>query len=235
MYICKKQLSLLFSVLPLCAFVSQANATTIYQTRGAFLSSLTNVIVDDYENPNYKFQQTNAEMGAVLGQTKYTSTGQDNVAVVGPELSGHYYCAGCNGSYLMDFQHTSISTNNTVYGVGFDYWADASMYGSLSDLYRVHAFVTFGDGSQQDILLNEGPWNDFVTSDFLGITSDLGIRSIAVGLANGGASKLVYAAQDNLAIGQKFVTGDSEIPEPSSIAVIGLAAAGLSFARRRQI
>jgi hypothetical protein len=53
---------------------TQANALT-FTDRDSFESSLTNLIVDDYENPAYQYIQSNSQMSSVRNETEYKATG----------------------------------------------------------------------------------------------------------------------------------------------------------------
>src|SRR5262245_31844743 len=63
-------------------------------------------------------------------------------------FDGPAYCAGCNGSFILDFRHTSVGTSKGVYGVGFDFVNDGPPFGP-----QYTAFITFGDKSSVNELL----------------------------------------------------------------------------------
>src|SRR6476659_3821144 len=64
-------------------------------------------------------------------------------------FDGPAYCAGCNGSFILDFRHTSVGTSKGVYGVGFDFVNNGPPL--YSPQYT--AFITFGDKSSVNELL----------------------------------------------------------------------------------
>ena len=66
---------------------------------------------------------------------------------------------------------------------------------------------------------------------FFGITSDLGIKSIYIGPANGWHGYGVYG-HTNLIMGEKG--SSSDVPEPGTLALVGIALAGAGVARRRK-
>jgi hypothetical protein len=201
-------------------FISTSvQATFLYSDRANYEASLTNIVQDNYENPSYVSIQANAAMSTVLGETQYTSTGHPNINIVFGNLTNHSYCAGCNGSFLLDFTATSVSSAGGVFGAGFDY---SNEYIN-NVLY--HAFVTFGDNTTLDIALNEIA---FPNTNFFGITSDQLIKTMHLGLANGETTTSGSFTLDNLTIGTQ------NVPEPATLALIGLGLAGMCFHRRRK-
>lgn len=191
----------------------QAQASTLFNTRTTFQNNLSTFITDGYENPNY-FQgnlfngttldiHTNASMSNVFGQTQYQTTtpyGVDGYNLIVDQGGNHTYCAGCNGSFLLDFTQTTLGSSLGVFGAGFDIVAGTEYF----------AHVIFGDDSTQDFSL--------AGQAFWGITSNKSIKGIHVGLAGGGSTTGGYIEIDNLTIGARAV------PEPASL--IGLLAFG---------
>jgi hypothetical protein len=195
-------------------------ASVIYSDSTSFNAVLGTTVVDDYENNSYTFVQNNAAMTNVLGETSYTSTGFGNhniVAIVGS--TNHLYCAGCNGSFLLDFTSTSVSGANGVFGVGFDFFNAGNP--------SYFAMVTYGDNSTEDLALP----NAFSSGlQFWGITSALEISSIHFGLINGGITQNGSFGIDNLTIGNP----GTNVPEPTSVLLFGLGLLGLCAARKRK-
>jgi hypothetical protein len=201
--------------------------TTIYTDRPSFEASLGASVIDDYSNSGYTYLQSNAVMSSVLGETDYASTGflpfEINIVDGPPQRPESYYCAGCNGSFILSFTTTSVGTPDGVFGVGFEFY-NYNGLGSSEPLYD--AFVTFGDGSQQNIPLPFAVLS-FPFDTFFGITSDLSIKSIALGLPNGQATNLGSFGIDNLTIGK---------PVPGPLPILGVGAAfGFSRKLRKRI
>jgi hypothetical protein len=139
-------------------------------------------VLDTYSDPGYTTGDsyngpdadifTDSAMSAVLGETDYTATGFGNTNIVLNQSLDAMYCAGCNGSFLLTFTSTSVGSASGVYGVSFDERNNLDM--------PYVATVTFGDLSTADYALP--------IVGFFGITSDELIRSIHIGLANGGTT-----------------------------------------------
>lgn len=191
--------------------------------RATFEARLGTMIVDGYDTPLYPAGfnvLTDADMSARLGETRYQSTGFPNLNIV---TDGHY-CAGCNGSFLLDFTATSVGTSDGVYGVGLDVSGDEDVYGTV-------AFVTFGDGATANYAipaLSAG-------LQFWGLSSDTLIRTIHFGLADGGTNtsqSVQRMALDNLTIGSRG--GPAPVAEPASLALLGLACGLVGWRTRRR-
>ena len=195
-----------------------ADGTNQYTDRASFESHLGTIILDDFEAEGYLHGDvsdgdnldihTNAHMSGILGETDYFTTGFNNWNFIVARAPGHRYCAGCNGSFRWSFTTTSVGSDSGVYGVGFDIFSNSLPY---------HAFVTFGDDSTLDVALPVG-------NSFWAITSKLDIKSIHLGLANGGSTTGGYIEIDNLTIGN--------VPAPGVFVMLGMA--GLAHRRRRR-
>ena len=177
--------------------------TMTFSSSSSLTAQLGATIFDDYSNPGYvkagggaigdTVILTDAQMTGVLGETTYTTTGFPDFNEVSPAgTSLATYCSGCNGSFELGFTQTSVGSSNGVFGAGFDV-----VIVSLNE----YAFVTFGDGSTANYLLTTGT--------YFGITSTLGIKTIDVGLINGGTTTSNFAEIDNLTI------GGPPVPEPA--------------------
>lgn len=185
-------------------------------------------ILDDYETGySSGLSVSDAAMSSVLGETQYVATGHPNGnSAVGkhPAIPGssNYYCAGCNGSFLLDFTSTSIGDIFGVYGVGIDIRENR-----LSFPYV--AFVRFGDDSTTEFLLSSVEFEVVPSShEFWGIISDVKIKSIHFGLENGGVTTAGSFAIDNLVIGLRPVS----IPTPSTLYSLSIGLVGLAGLRR---
>jgi hypothetical protein len=206
---------------------SEASANTVfYSDRNLFDAAIGASITDNYESPGYAgpngfLQLTDAKMDKVFGETRYTTTGFLNTNIIDDKIFGfngsHAYCAGCNGSFTLDFTHTTIGNHKGVYGVGFDFVNNGPPY---------NAFITFGDKSSVDELL---PIEFQPNTGFFGVASTSLIASIALGLPDGGATQSGFFAEDNLTIG----TSLTAVPLPSTLILFSIGVAGLGFCSRR--
>lgn len=212
------------------AFVADigAGAPIVFDSRAAFESALGDRLTDSYSPLVYSVgAYDDAAMSAFFGETSYTNTGYPGldlnfiVEVVPGDLA---YCVGCSGSFELNFQATSVGTAVGVFGAGFNFWNDPDFVGSI-DLY--HAFVTFGDGSTQDVALPRvsPPGN---LTGFFGIVSDTLIRSVHLGLTGGAPTNTGHFGLDNLTIGAR----PTAVPEPSFISLVAFAAAGVVIRAR---
>lgn len=202
-----------FSAIPAVA------ATTVYADRGSFASNVGASVTDDYSNRNYRFIQSDSAMSAVLGQTKYKTTGFTDLNIVFPLGSnGPIYCAGCNGSFTLGFESTSLSRNGGIFGVALDV-----VFNSRSLPYG--ALVTFGDNSTTLFTLP-------ISSGFFGLSSSKGIKSIDFG-PSGGPTRAGDFGIDNLTI-----AASTAVPEPSTWIMMllgfGLIGSALRASKRRQ-
>lgn len=202
-----------------CLSQAAMAATTTYADQASFDAAVGTSITDDYENSGYTLVQSNADMSAVLGETSYTSTGflPSEINLVTSSSGNNYYCAGCNGSFTLDFTSTSVGTSDGVYGVSFDF------FNQRNPFYT--AFVTYGDGSTENIQLDEV---DFPAFGFFGFTSDVMISSIAFGLADGGTTGSGSFGLDNLTIANM-----APVPVPAAGLLLLGALGGLGALRRR--
>lgn len=199
--------------------VSANTATTSFTNRVAFTAALTSSFTDTFETsigyaPGFIILY-DAAMSAVAGQTRFNTTGFANLNILsGPSGNGtRAYCAGCNGSFTLFFDATTFGTANGVGGVGFDLLANQDY----------DAFVTFGNNSTQLFTLTRD------AQSFYGLTSDLLIKSVAIGPNGNGISQGGSTQIDNLTIGRV-----AAVPEPASRAML-IAGFGLvgAAARRR--
>lgn len=213
-----KKITFLKSVLLAAAFVStSAFASTLFNNSAAFNATLGSTVVDTYESSGYAFFQNDAQMSSVLGETKYHSTGFNNLNLVPTSGSGHYYCAGCNGTFKLDFTSTSVSGVGGVFGVGFNFFNYTPSY---------NAYVTYGNGSTEEIVLGNA---NFPASSFWGVTSNLLVSSIHFSLPGGGTTTSGSFGIDNLTIGNAA----HSVPETGSFALFGLGLAALMMFRRK--
>jgi hypothetical protein len=182
-------------MLAAAAIPAQAATPTFYTDRATFEAALATTITDDYGTPPYPAGfgiYSDAAFSAFLGETDYHTTGFDNLNFHGVT---DYYCTGCNGSFELNFQSTSVTDGGVgVYGVGLEIVENRS---SLP----YYAFITYGDGTTDDILLPVVAWGG--ATSFFGVTAPELIESIHFGLSGGDSttSELGSFVIDNLTIG----------------------------------
>jgi hypothetical protein len=221
---------------------SAFGAAITYANQASFLAAVGTTITDNYSNPGYVRSfgpnppnfMTDAYMSSVLNETRYIDTFIPNHnEVIGPlDGTGNpYFCTGCNGTFDLNFQTTSLTTGGGVFGVSFNYRNGVPPVSPTAPVYDF--FVTFADGSTVDYTVPQT--GAFLpagfASDFWGITSTLQIRDIYFGV-NGQPSLSTVFGLDNLTIaGARAVTA---VPEPLTLGMFGAGLAGMAVARRRR-
>ena len=204
----------------LVAEVNLAVAVTVtFENRDVFEMQLGDKVVDNYSHTGYLSEtvlaggqihvHTNAQMSEVLGETEYYTTNHAewNFVSRSPDYdsgSNPLYCSGCNGSFQLSFQTTSVGDHNGVFGVGFELPIANNVGqqpGDGRDPYI--GFVTFGDNSTENFQMPRA-------DSFFGLTSDLLVKSIHFGDVDGQSTDRWGFSIDNLTIGSKgsTVTGD---------------------------
>ncbi|MEX1365598.1 MAG: MYXO-CTERM sorting domain-containing protein [Nannocystaceae bacterium] len=178
----------------LASSTAEAATPTYYADLMTFQSQITSSVTDDYSNPGYVFIQDNAVMSGVLGETDYMSTGFMNLNIVsGVGGADPYYCAGCNGSFQLSFQTTSVGTPVGVNGAG----AFIQTHNLATPYF---AFITFGDGTTDNIALP-------AAGNFWGVSAPERIVSIHFGLTMGGTTTGGSFGIDDLIVGDGNVGG----------------------------
>ncbi len=198
------------SALLLASSSVQAATPTYYSDLMEFQTDVTFTVTDDYMNPGYMFIQNDATMSAILGETDYHTTGFMNLNIV----SGGYYCAGCNGSFELSFQTTTVGNAMGVNGVG--------AYIATHDITMpYYAFITFADGTQEDVQLPP-------SGTFWGVSAPERIERIHFGLSMGGATMAGSFGIDDLIVGDGFdmtPCGDGIVHEDEECDDMGESAA----------
>jgi PEP-CTERM motif len=212
--------SIALAALAASALTSAANAATVtFNDRTAFQSTLSRSFTDTFEtNLGYRAPFTiygNNEISAVVGQTRYESTGFTNFNFLVNFQGSAAYCSGCNGSFKLTFDATTFGTTNGVEAVGLDVGFNQNF----------DALVTFGDNSSQLFGITRN------ANSFFGLTSDKLIKSISFG-PGGGTTTSTSFVFDNLTIG----AAGAGVPEPATWAmmIVGFGLIGASARRRRQ-
>lgn len=210
-------------------------AAVTYSSQASFLAAVGSTITDDYSNPGYLRSNgpqpafmTDAYMSGVLNETKYKTTLLiDKNEVVGPASGGNpFYCSGCNATFDLNFQTTSLSAGGGVFGVSFNY-----RNGGLAGGTGTFDFlVNFADGSSTDYIIAMTALGG-QTPDFFGITATQQIKDIYFG-NNGRAGLGPIFQLDNLTIANAKAVA---APEPLTLGMFGAGLAGVAAVRRRRV
>ena len=169
---------------------SLVQATPVYFTdRGSFNSAVGISITDDYSGYSPGVL-TNDQMNSVMGETRYepiTIPNQNQVGDVYSYGDGSNYCSGCNGNFKLFFDSTTLTVNGGVFGVGIDIVFHTSRHSSLGDIIpgdtvvEGQVLIEFSDGTFDHIMVPADIGFFAPEIFFIGITNDIGIKSITIG------------------------------------------------------
>lgn len=197
---------LLFATsLSLVAMSSAQAAYITYTNTSEFAAAVKDAKTDSFNVDAY---MTNAQAKA----TSVASIGYVSTAFANHNFTSQgYLCWGCNGSGYMDLSSTNMGTAGGVFG-----FMTSVLYNSGNA-----AYVTFADGSTRDFQLSAGNSLFAITSANL-------------------ISKVEFAPNRNqsgynvIAFDYVTVANSNAVPEPASIALLGLGLGGIVALRRRK-
>lgn len=190
------------------ALTANAGAAVVtYANQAAFLASVSDPKVDTFDG-NFQILSNAAIKAASAGKVGYASSYFSNLNI----LSGGSLCWGCNGSGQMDLTDTNVGTINGVYGFSM----------TTQQNYGYNAYITFGDNSTMTLLNPNG---------YFGITSSSLIKHIEFAHSVGQTSWDGSIMFNDVTVA---AAAESQVPEPGSLAMLGLGLLGLAGVRRIQ-
>lgn len=181
-------------ILSSALLASTANAAVVtYADQASFEAAVTDVVTDTFEEPEYQFINSAADMQALSnGNIGYESTyfAEPNWNIV---VSGNL-CWGCNGSGQVLLDETTLGTSDGVFGFAADI--------QVNQNDGVYAFVTFGDGTTENFLLDSGP-------SYFALTADELIASVHFGGLDGAPA--TSGEMDQLQLGSVSIGSGGEV------------------------
>lgn len=199
-----KRMSHLVSALALAALSTAASAAaTVYASSAVFLAQLQPGAYTE----NFNGLDIDPPVSYTNGLFSYTLS-----APAGLYSSGDYV-----GTNQIDQPLTISFTSGNVKAVGGNFFATDIQ----DDFLSVLISLQLSDGSSVDFTPAT------LADSYRGFLADTFITSLVIS----GPGQSRYATLDNLTVGT--VPSATELPEPASLALVGLAFAGLAASRRR--
>ena len=189
----------------------------LYTTLAAFLAAVSNPGTDTFESLSGNTPSPLARTAGAYGYQAATSVST-------------FYGAGTAADRWLstDYALETVTFNSFSAGVagigGFFFGSDFS--GAFKAISSITVVATDASGATSSTLSNAS------TTTFLGFVSTTAIASLTV-LANQPAGGgVTWPTVNNLILAQ--AAGPSVVPEPGSIALLGLGAVAVLFARKRR-
>lgn len=211
------------------ANIANAGVVTYdWNERALFEGQLGQKYTEDFENPAYhsngdissssNFQVfSDARMNEISPEIGFRPSNWANRnLIISRDGGDHSYCAGCNGSFELDFTSTSLTQNGGVFGVGLNVMPSSNT--------NYFATVLFADNTVLDFALST------IWDDFWGIISDIAIAKIHFGLQGGQPASTGAFEIDNVTFGSKAA---ADVPAPAAFLLMLVGLAGIGAIRRK--